>query len=217
MNSEQLLNTIKNMVIKCKGNGESDKCFADILSYAKYVSSWGKTHNVTAKNNIEMSVIENIYDSIAPWSKLENELLLLDYDDHIIDAGSGGGFPGFILSFLFENNKFWLVDVNRKKCSLLIYAKSLLSKGNVLVVNKDFKKVKKSKLLVTKAMCSPPSSHLLLDAVVPGGKIIIWAAEEMNQEFKDNIEKHGGKFRERFPYESLKEQKRNLLIFSKEQ
>ncbi len=32
----------------------------------------------------------------------------------ILDLGSGGGFPGILLAIIFDSNKFFLIDKNKK-------------------------------------------------------------------------------------------------------
>jgi 16S rRNA (guanine527-N7)-methyltransferase len=49
----------------------------------------------------------------------------------VIDAGTGGGFPGIPLSILFPETRFTLVDSTRKKISLVRESIEELGLGNV--------------------------------------------------------------------------------------
>lgn len=56
-----------------------------------------------------------------------------DYDN-VFDFGSGNGVPGLILSFIFPEKRFFLIENKKRKIAFLEYISSVLSK-NVDVID----------------------------------------------------------------------------------
>src|SRR5688572_16971761 len=93
---------------------EANQALNRLRNYVESVWFWGETHNVISRNYSEIDVWENVYDSICLTTKLN-----FDLSKFILDAGTGGGFPGIPLAILFGDKNFILVDSSRKKCSFL--------------------------------------------------------------------------------------------------
>lgn len=88
---------------------------------------WNEKINLISKNTIKDFELRHIVDS------LQLVLLLRDLNIHIIDLGTGGGFPGIILSIVGVK-KVTLIESDIKKAAFLLQA-SLLSSNKLKVIN----------------------------------------------------------------------------------
>lgn len=53
----------------------------------------------------------------------------------ILDAGTGGGFPGIPLSIIFPKTKFYLLDSIKKKILKIKQIKKILNLKNIILIN----------------------------------------------------------------------------------
>ena len=75
---------------------------------------WNRTTNLTAIADPQAVALNHVVDcaAAAPW---------VGDARRVLDAGSGGGFPGMVLKILRPDLSFTLVDSVRKKVSFLKY------------------------------------------------------------------------------------------------
>jgi 16S rRNA (guanine527-N7)-methyltransferase len=87
--------------------------------HAVELLQWNRTTNLTAITDPLDVAVKHYVDAvaIAPW---------IDRGARILDAGSGGGFPGIPLCILRPDLSVTLVDSVRKKVSFLKYAIRML-------------------------------------------------------------------------------------------
>lgn len=88
--------------------------------HAVELLQWNRTTNLTAITDPLDVAVKHYVDAVAvaPW---------IDRGARILDAGSGGGFPGIPLCILRPDLSVTLVDSVRKKVSFLKYAIRTLS------------------------------------------------------------------------------------------
>lgn len=81
--------------------------------YIQMILHWNKTTNITSKHNTKARIYDFVCEGIAMSE-------LLNKQNIICDVGSGGGFPGIVLSILnFDHLR--LIEVNSKKSAFLQY------------------------------------------------------------------------------------------------
>jgi 16S rRNA (guanine527-N7)-methyltransferase len=87
--------------------------------HAVELLQWNRTTNLTAITDPLDVAVKHYVDAVAvaPW---------IDRGARILDAGSGGGFPGIPLCILRPDLSVTLVDSVRKKVSFLKYAIRML-------------------------------------------------------------------------------------------
>ena len=94
---------------------------------------FNKAHNIFARKNKD-EVFEKDFLDCFPIFKI------IKKGQSIIDLGSGGGFPGILLSIVKPNNKISLLESSTKKCFFLKSVVEKLSLTNTRVINETIKK-----------------------------------------------------------------------------
>jgi len=100
-----------------------DKC----LCYLQLLSRWNRAYNLTAIRDINEMATRHILDSLAIFSWVKGP--------HVIDVGSGAGFPGIPLALAAPDWQVVLLDSNGKKIRFLEEVKRVLSLENVTIVH----------------------------------------------------------------------------------
>tara|TARA_X000000950_G_scaffold169384_1_gene206597 strand:+ start:1313 stop:1900 length:588 start_codon:yes stop_codon:yes gene_type:complete len=115
----------------------SDKQEHKIKTFINLALDFNKTHNIFSRE---------AYDEVY-----ENDILdckpLIDHikkNKSLLDLGSGGGFPGILLSITRPENKISLLESNNKKCYFLKKVTHELNLKNTKIINKTI--TKKNKL-----------------------------------------------------------------------
>ena len=115
----------------------SDEQENKIKTFINLALDFNKTHNIFSRE---------AYDEVY-----ENDILdckpLIDHikkNKSLLDLGSGGGFPGILLSITRPENKISLLESNNKKCYFLKKVTHELNLKNTKIINKTI--TKKNKL-----------------------------------------------------------------------
>ena len=91
-----------------------DEKIETLLGYMKGVLLWNDKVNLTNILNENDFVKKHYIDSLSICS--ENEFLEAE---HIIDVGTGGGFPGIPLAICYPEKKFTLLDSLKKRLKIV--------------------------------------------------------------------------------------------------
>lgn len=107
-------------------SGDADALACAYAAYLTLLDKWNRTYNLTAVQAIEDMVERHILDSLAirPWMT----------GTHILDVGTGAGFPGIPLALCCPQTQFVLLDSNGKKTRFLQEAQRVLSIPNITIV-----------------------------------------------------------------------------------
>lgn len=103
-----------------------------MLSFLKFLQKWNKAYNLTAIDDLTAMVSVHLLDSLSIAPYLEG--------DHILDIGSGAGFPGIPLALAYPDKKFVLLDSVGKKTRFLLQAASTFKITNIEVVQARMEK-----------------------------------------------------------------------------
>ena len=111
----------------------SDEQEHKIKTFINLALDFNKTHNIFSRE---------AYDEVY-----ENDILdckpLIDHikkNKSLLDLGSGGGFPGILLSITRPENKISLLESNNKKCYFLKKVTHELNLKNTKIINKTITK-----------------------------------------------------------------------------
>ena len=90
----------------------SRETFQKLETYASLLSEWQSKLNLISKNSLEHVWQRHFLDSAQIYSMLPKKAV------SSLDAGTGAGFPGLVLSIMGIRN-VELVEQNKKKCAFL--------------------------------------------------------------------------------------------------
>ena len=115
----------------------SDKQEHKIKTFINLALDFNKTHNIFSRE---------AYDEVYENDILDCKPLIhhIKKNKNVLDLGSGGGFPGILLSITRPENKISLLESNNKKCYFLKKVTHELNLKNTKIINKTI--TKKNKL-----------------------------------------------------------------------
>lgn len=88
---------------------------------------------IAASQRNAAAIWEHVFDSLQALYLLDGKL-----ERHVVDAGSGNGFPGLPLAAALPGVKLSLIERSARKAEFLQYAGAILSLKNVTVCQLDF-------------------------------------------------------------------------------
>ena len=95
-------------------------------------SNWNQKINVISRKDMEHLYLRHVLHSLALSKALDNNPFQKDVT--VLDAGTGGGFPGIPLAILHPSVRFFLCDSISKKIKVVSGISSQLSLTNVTPV-----------------------------------------------------------------------------------
>ncbi len=128
---------------------------------------------VGAKERDEI-VFRHIFDCISGW---EVFFSLTEKGDRIADLGSGAGLPGIVLSILFPDRDFILIERMSRRVGFLLTLIAALRLKNVTVVDKDISQIKERFSLLT-CRAFHPLEDVIKDIVPLSDKGIFYKGTE---------------------------------------
>ncbi len=98
-----------------------------IMAYLQLLQKWNKTYNLTAIDQLAEMVTHHALDALA----------VLPYytGQRIIDVGTGGGIPGFIIAIMCPEKSVTLLDAVGKKARFMRQVKRSLDLPQVSVIH----------------------------------------------------------------------------------
>ncbi|WP_341748381.1 16S rRNA (guanine(527)-N(7))-methyltransferase RsmG [Candidatus Tisiphia endosymbiont of Dascillus cervinus] len=114
--------------------------------YQALTLKWNKTINLVSCNTEREFWVRHILDSLQLMKYINNQNI------HLIDVGSGGGFPGIVLSIAGIKN-VTLVESDVRKSIFLLQA-SKISTNKVNVVNQRIENIKLDCDILTSRACA---------------------------------------------------------------
>jgi 16S rRNA (guanine527-N7)-methyltransferase len=101
---------------------------SQLNSYLDFLVKWNRKINLTSEKTPSEILHRHIFDSLQ-YARFVSP------NDHVIDIGSGAGFPGIPLKILYPHLNLILVESQRKRCSFLDVVVSNLGLQNTRVIN----------------------------------------------------------------------------------
>lgn len=119
--------------------GITDDQRKKILLLEKIYGSLNEKVNLISRNDMD-----NLYERHVLHSLAIAKFINFKSGAHVLDAGTGGGFPGIPLAILFPEARFMLVDSTGKKINAVNEVKDELQLENVKTVNCRIEEMKGS-------------------------------------------------------------------------
>ncbi|MCX8028749.1 MAG: 16S rRNA (guanine(527)-N(7))-methyltransferase RsmG [Brevinematales bacterium] len=112
-------------------NLDHSKIKEKIEKYIEILFEWNVSTSLTSNTKEEFFEKHILFSfNYIPFIK--------DYDN-VFDFGSGNGVPGIILSFVFPQKTFLLIENKKRKVAFLEYVSSVLS-PNIHIINSSLEK-----------------------------------------------------------------------------
>ena len=158
----------------------TERQVASLIKYEKELLEWNQKFNLTAIRDAESIRTKHFLDSFScalAWKGSP--------PNHIIDVGTGAGFPGIPLKILYPNLKLTLVESVRKKAMFCQHIVSVLGLDNVDIIQvraedigQDVKHREKYDWAVARAVANlNVLSEYLLPLVEIGGSMLAQKGE----------------------------------------
>lgn len=104
-----------------------DACAAGCARHLELIHEANQQFNLTRIVDARDAAIKHVLDSVLPWRHFANA-------GHVVDAGSGAGFPGVPLALVLPDTRFTLIESTRKKAAFIEAAAGALGLANVAVI-----------------------------------------------------------------------------------
>lgn len=126
---------------------QQQKQFAD---FSENLKEWNQKINLISRSDIE-----HLYERHILHSLSIAKIISFKKNTVVLDAGTGGGFPGAPLAIMFPDVKFILVDSIRKKINAVQEICNAVGLKNVLAINDRVENVDvKCDFVVTRAVAT---------------------------------------------------------------
>ena len=198
--------------------------------YFRHLVEWNERFNLTAITGYEEVQTKRFLSTISGWPVIVQELGLstpLTRPLHLVDVGTGAGFPGIPLKIMAPRLKLTLMDGTGKKVSFLQQLSVVLELNNVEVVQARAEEMGQQTRfrgqfdLVTARAVAP--LNILVEYLLPlvrrDGYAVIYKGPSAAQEFveaRKAIELLGGETTRMAPVTvPLLEEKRFILLIRK--
>jgi 16S rRNA (guanine527-N7)-methyltransferase len=138
--------------------------------------------NLTRITGARDAAIKHVVDSIMPWR-------LFAEARHVLDAGSGPGFPGISLALVLPDVRFTLAESIQKKARFLESAVATLALPNVSTEPRRAEEIiRGSNIDIITARALAPLSRtlgLFAAALTPGVKLLLYKGPDVEQEIAE--------------------------------
>lgn len=117
----------------------SDKQYAQIEQLTPLYQTWNAQINVVSRQDIDNLLERHILHSLAIAKVIQ-----FKPGSHVLDLGTGGGFPGIPLAILFPETQFVLIDGTGKKIHVVQQVAEAVGLENVEALHVRGEELKRS-------------------------------------------------------------------------
>jgi 16S rRNA (guanine527-N7)-methyltransferase len=137
--------------------------------------------NLTRIVSPREAAIKHVLDSVVPWR-------LFAGAGHILDAGTGAGFPGIPLALVLPDTRFTLAESIQKKARFVESALASLALPNVTIAAQRAEDLVKHIDIITARALAPVSRALDLfaPALKRGVKILLYKGPDAAREIEES-------------------------------
>lgn len=139
---------------------EQKQQFEDLSALYK---DWNAKINVISRKDLDHFYTRHVLHSLSIL-----KLNVIKAEEHVMDVGTGGGFPGIPLAICYPNTKFTLVDSIGKKIRVVQAVADALGLKNVTAIHSRMEDL------------DIQADHIVSRAVAPAIKLVNFTRSKMN-------------------------------------
>jgi 16S rRNA (guanine527-N7)-methyltransferase len=160
-----------------------DFVIAKAAEHLTLIEGTNHQFNLTRITSPREAAIKHILDSVMPWE-------LFAEAKHVLDAGTGAGFPGIPLALLLPSVRFTLAESIQKKARFVESTVETLDLQNVDVsIQRAEELLRQSRAdIITARALAPISRALQLfgPAVRAGARVLLYKGPDAGREIADS-------------------------------
>lgn len=155
-----------------------ESVIAGAAKHLELIVEANKFLNLTRITDPREAAIKHVLDSVMPWRLFLNTR-------HVLDAGTGAGFPGIPLALILPGIRFTLAESIQKKARFVASALAELKLPNVEVTSRRAEELRAD--VITARALAPVSRVLTLfrPALKAGSRILLYKGPDVDQEIAD--------------------------------
>jgi 16S rRNA (guanine527-N7)-methyltransferase len=145
------------------------------------IAETNRYFNLTRIVSPREAAIKHVLDSVLPWR-------LFAGAGHVLDAGTGAGFPGIPLALVLPNTRFTLAESIQKKARFVEGALTSLGLPNIAIAAQRAEDLVKGVDIITARALAPISRTLDLfgPALKRGVKILLYKGPDAAREIEES-------------------------------
>jgi 16S rRNA (guanine527-N7)-methyltransferase len=137
-----------------------------------------KVLNLTRIVTPREAAIKHVLDSVMPWRLFEGVR-------HVLDAGTGAGFPGIPLALVLPETRFTLAESIQKKARFVVAALAELKLPNVEITATRAEELNADVITARALAPIPRVLALFRPALKAGARIILYKGPDAEQEIAE--------------------------------
>jgi len=155
-----------------------EQCIVKSAAHLAQIVEINQQFNLTRITDPLEAVVKHVLDSILPWRLFDAT--------HVVDAGTGAGFPGIPLAVVLPQARFTLLESTQKKARFVQTVVSSLDLSNVEVLPvrvEDWLKSNNSGILTARAVAPIDRAiPMFAPALRKHGRILLYKGPDVEAE-----------------------------------
>ncbi|MBL8222010.1 MAG: 16S rRNA (guanine(527)-N(7))-methyltransferase RsmG [Bryobacterales bacterium] len=158
------------------------RCVEGAARHLSLIEEANRQFNLTRITGPREAAIKHVLDSLIPWK-------LFAGASHIVDAGTGAGFPGIPLALVLPETKFTLLESTQKKARFVESVVVDLALSNTKVAPlraEDWLKTNRADVVTARAVAPIAKAIVLFAAALKqGGRILLYKGPDADTEIAE--------------------------------
>jgi 16S rRNA (guanine527-N7)-methyltransferase len=160
-----------------------DSVITGAAKHLELIVEANKVLNLTRIISPREAAIKHVLDSVIPWPLFRNA-------PHVLDAGTGAGFPGIPLALVLPETRFTLAESIQKKARFVESALAELKLSNVEITPRRAEELKAGVITARALAPIPKILSLFRPALKAGSQILLYKGPDVEQEIAEAGKTH---------------------------